>query len=310
MGTERIGLKLADGKFYPVLADGAAARKRLVLTTVQDGQKSVQIDLYRGSSPLAESSGYIGSLVIEGIPAMAKGEPDIRMEIGLGADETLTAFAEEASTGASQSLEVSLRNLSDEEKYDIPDFKFAGGSAPPSFSDEDFADTDELPADQERLLARDEDVDQAIAEEKRKRRPLVIALAACIGLALVLGCAYLVYLLAFAPGTAPIAAPPPPAVPAPVAAPPVPPAPEPAPAPAAAAQPAPVASPPAAPPAAAAPEPKAAGVWHKIKWGDTLWDISYAYYRNPWYYRRISTANKIKNPDLIISGEKIWIPKL
>jgi len=76
-----------------------------------------------------------------------------------------------------------------------------------------------------------------------------------------------------------------------------------------AATPAPAAQTPAAvsPPPAAAKEP---GVWYKIKWGDTLWDLAYAYYRNPWYYPRIAKANKIKNPDLIISGNRIWIPKL
>ena len=47
---------------------------------------------------------------------------------------------------------------------------------------------------------------------------------------------------------------------------------------------------------------------YKIRWGDTLWDLSYAYYRDPWVYMRIAKANKIKNPDLIISGNKIWIP--
>ena len=85
------------------------------------------------------------------------------------------------------------------------------------------------------------------------------------------------------------------------------PAPAPAPTPAAPASPPPAqpAPPPAAPAPAAGP-----GAWYRIKWGDTLWDLSYAYYRNPWYYPRIAKANKIKNPDLIISGTKIWIPKL
>ena len=125
MNTNKIGLKLADGEFYPVLEDGTAARKRLVVTTVQDGQPSVQIDLYRGQGPTVEDASYIGSLVVEGIPKMAKGEPDIRMDLGLAEDGTLTAFAQEASTGASQSLKVSLEALSEEEKYEVPDFEFS-----------------------------------------------------------------------------------------------------------------------------------------------------------------------------------------
>jgi len=317
MGKGKIGLKLADGKFYPVLEEGEASRKRLVVTTVQDGQRSVQIDLYRGEGPSVEGSDYIGSLVIEGVPPMAKGQPDIRMEVSLDGSQTLSAYAEESSTGASQSLKVSLKSLSDEEKYEIPDFEFANGEAEASFADEDFADTDQLPSEQAGLLARDESTSVPAASG---RKPLLIALFSAAILIAALGLAYLVYRLALAPRAAPspeakpVAAQPAPAQPTAPAAP-APAAPAqaatpaaPAPAPATAAKPAPAqAAPPAAPAPASAP---AAGAWYKIKWGDTLWDLAFAYYRNPWYYPRIAKANKIKNPDRIISGTKIWIPKL
>lgn len=48
---------------------------------------------------------------------------------------------------------------------------------------------------------------------------------------------------------------------------------------------------------------------YKIKWGDTLWDISDAYYKNPWKYKKLARYNKIKNPDKIISGKTILIPE-
>jgi nucleoid-associated protein YgaU len=50
------------------------------------------------------------------------------------------------------------------------------------------------------------------------------------------------------------------------------------------------------------------GVPYKIRWGDTLWDISEAFYRDPWRYRRIARFNNIRNPDLIISGRTIRVP--
>ncbi|MDR3145709.1 MAG: LysM peptidoglycan-binding domain-containing protein, partial [Treponema sp.] len=50
------------------------------------------------------------------------------------------------------------------------------------------------------------------------------------------------------------------------------------------------------------------GVPYRIRWGDTLWDISEAFYRNPWLYPHIARFNKIRNPDLIISGTTIRIP--
>ena len=45
-----------------------------------------------------------------------------------------------------------------------------------------------------------------------------------------------------------------------------------------------------------------------VQRGDTLWDISAAYYKNPWKYHRIAKYNHIKDPDYIISGTTITIP--
>jgi len=50
------------------------------------------------------------------------------------------------------------------------------------------------------------------------------------------------------------------------------------------------------------------GVNYTIRWGDTLWDIAEAFYRNPWLYPRIAQHNNIRNPNLIISGRTIRIP--
>jgi len=48
---------------------------------------------------------------------------------------------------------------------------------------------------------------------------------------------------------------------------------------------------------------------HTVQRGDTLWDLSSTYYRNPWLYPVIARANGIKNPDLIIAGARIFIPE-
>ena len=49
-------------------------------------------------------------------------------------------------------------------------------------------------------------------------------------------------------------------------------------------------------------------ITYRIKWGDTLWDISESYYKNPWRYKYIARYNGIKNPDYIVSGTFIQIP--
>ena len=314
MTMSKIGLKLANGEFYPVLDDTTTARKRLVVTTVQDGQRSVQIDIYRGGGPTVASAEYVGSLVIDNIPFAPKGEPDIRLDLGLDANGKLEAYAEDMASGEHQSIELSLQALAEENKYEIPDFAFE-------------EETDNLPADAglEAAAAEAEQsysgaeiaaaaAEVAVEEEKPRRKLPVIILIVLLALLAALGCAYLVYRCGVAPRSARVEKAPavtqPEAAPAQQAAPA---APEPAPAAAQASQatapaaPAPAPAP-AAAPAAAAPKPAAGGFDYKLKWGDTLWELSYTFYHNPWYFGKIAKANKIKNPDHIIAGHTIWIP--
>lgn len=320
MTKNKIGLKLANGEFYPVLEDGASARKRLVVTTVQDGQRSVQIDLYRGAGPTIIDAAYIGSLVIENIPLAPRGEPDIRLDLGLSADGTLEAFAENVASGDRQSLSVSLESLAEEEKYEIPDFRFeeeATDQLPEeagSLEEEPAWSAPRREAEGEGLLARASGVGtEEEAGAPRSRKPLYIALAVLAAILVALGLAYLVYSLGMSRNGGAVMTEEPAAAPAviPVEPAPAPPAPAPAAAaaPAPAEAPAPVAAPaPAAAPAKPAPAAKQPGVNYTIRWGDTLWDLAYAYYRNPWLYPKIAKANGIKNPDYIISGRKIYIP--
>ncbi|HPE36420.1 MAG TPA: Hsp70 family protein [Spirochaetales bacterium] len=361
----QIGIRLADGQFYPILDEGEGGKKRLVVTTVKDEQTSVQIDVYKGTEDILEDRTYVGSLVIENIDARPKGEPDIRLDISLDDQDNLSAYAEDLASGEHQALTVSLKALTEEETYEIPDFDFQDGQSPALDTDEfpDMNPFDEVEAvpsgdvdlslDQEspdeafgadmdldvpaqdepagdHFLADDysldedepgpgtsvsdsfaQDDDADLAEDKPARRkrsalvPILIALAATL---LVLAVAFLVFKCTADRQPVPPSA----SVPAIQA-----PASEPAPAPAPAAQaaepaPAPAPAPAATPAPAAAPATQPAdaseGVWHKVKWGDTLWDISIRYYRTPWLYGSIAKANKIPDPDLIISGTRMFIP--
>ncbi|TFG78901.1 MAG: hypothetical protein E4H20_12360, partial [Spirochaetales bacterium] len=205
----KIGIRLADGKFYPILDEGDAVKKRLVLTTVKDDQSSVQIDVYRDSDEVRSERAYVGSLVIENIPARPKGEPDIRLDIGLDAEGNLTAYAKELASGEHQALSVSLKSLSEEEKYEIPDFDFQEDDASLMETDEfpDMNPFDENPEEVEPAetpVTRVKDTysfdeepvepePASLVERKRKRPvivPILLALAATL---LVLAIAFLVF---------------------------------------------------------------------------------------------------------------------
>lgn len=329
----KIGIRLADGKFYPILEDGQPVKKRLVVTTVKDDQASVQIDVYRRAEETVEDNAYIGSLIIENIPPGPKGSPDIRLDLGLDEEGNLNAYALEVATGEHQTLTVSLRALAEEEKYEIPDFDFqddesignldrtSGGptddDSPFDFEIPESEDSSSETADQAASIpfSFEEEPPEDEPKDKKKASPLLIGLLAAVALIILFGLAYVIFQVtadrAPAPPSAPVAVQTP-AAPAPVPAP----APAPLPAPAPAAAPTPAPAPAAAParPAQPASPPsgtsatKTPGVWYKVRWGDTLWDLSIAYYRTPWLYGNIAKANKLSNPDLIISGTWIYIP--
>jgi nucleoid-associated protein YgaU len=307
LSSESIGIKIADGTFFPVVEQGFQGRKRLVVTTVRDNQRNVQIDFYRSATASVEERGYIGSLLIENVQPGRKGDPEIEVFVGIDDTGNLSAEARDKKTGERQTLSVNKTSLAEGQTYAVPDMELE------EKVDAELEKSDELITGESYPIQQQ---DRRRTYMVRKRNPLLLVLFLLLCLVVVAGAAWYVYqYLTSQPAettgdAGPIAAaqqaaPPGPAagVPAAAAAPAAP-----APAPAAAA-PAPAALAPKPAPAAAA--SSGDGVWYTIKWGDTLWDISAAYYRNPWFYPRIARhpSNNIKNPDRILAGFKLFIPR-
>jgi len=310
--ASNIGIKIANGEFYPIMEENSSIKKRLILTTVHDNQPSVQIDLYRSAQGTMPDAQYIGSLVVENIKPKPKGDPSIEMVISSDSNGDIVADAIDLDTGASGEhyvLTVSLKSLDETSRdVDIPDFELETNEEPPSGL-----------------------YNQAktVRQEKTKSSkgwiiPLIIVL-------LLLG-ALAVWLFLFngmdtvrsymdKPQTDE------PSLYQPVR--------QPEPEPEPVRQPEPVQQviepPPVIQAPAAAPEPRQQtartsgrnppvasynvpatipreGVNYRIRWGDTLWDIAEAFYRDPWQYPRIARHNNISNPNLIISGRTIRVP--
>jgi nucleoid-associated protein YgaU len=299
LGDSTIGIKVADGSYYPVLEQGFTGRKKLTLTTVKNNQGKVQIDLYRGNGKSLSEARYIGSLIIENIPPASQGVPEIELLIGIDDEGQLSAEASDSRTGESQKFTTSLTTLSAGETYEIPDFEVEdarprkGGFEEPPLTGESYP----------------------VSEEDRRRERihgkgpniLLLVLFVLLGVLLVAAIAYFVYRSIQGPQIPPLSATGMTAAPATQTAPPPP------------AQPAPAAqtqqgtggqsAAPAAPPAPPAQTKPSGGVTYRIKNGDTLWDIAATYYRNPWLYPKLAKANAIKNPDLIFAGTRITIPE-
>ena len=306
-----IGIKQANGDFYSIMEDieeNSTVKKRLVLTTVHDGQKSVQIDLYKSLSKTMSDAVYIGSIVVDNISLKPKGEPSIEMTLSSTRDGSISAQAVDLSNPENKhEVSISLKSF-EEDKNEYPDFEVG---------------------DSQRKKT-------AIIKYDRKFPWLIIIM---IGLLLALLCLGLWFFLfqnkAGASGQAVAAQQTRTAVSkqveeeAPLRAvqeeppntleeqitEPIPPVQI------EQAKPIVVETPPKANPQA--PERKrpsapvysfnvpqtipSEGIAYKIRWGDTLWDISEAFYRNPRLYSFIARSNGIRNSNLIVSGAELTI---
>jgi hypothetical protein len=259
---------------------------------------------------------YIGSLVVENVKPKPKGEPSVELVISSDSKGEIIANAIDMDTGPGSEhyvLTVSLKSLDETSRdMEIPDFELEPNEEPPT------------------SLYK-----HALKVQKKKPRRSLAWLFILLGLIIILGllAAWLFFLggldvvnsrvnlsnimpVAQREQPALVSEPEPVAQPEPVR------QSEPV---QQVAEPAPVIQAPAAPPA---PRPQTAGrsppppvasynvpatipregVDYRIRWGDTLWDISEAFYRDPWLYPRIARHNNIRNPNYIISGRTIRIP--
>ena len=306
MNGQQIGIKLADGSFYPVLQEGRRSKKKLVLTTVRDNQETVQIDLYRGEGEIAEDSQYVGSLMIENIQPAPMKEPEVEVILGVDEQGNLEAIASDVLTGESQSLSVSLQSLS-EGPTAAPEFELEreGVASRGEGESEDF---------EESLLTGEtyplSDTDRRREHlQKKRKNPFLLAGFVLLSLILIAAIAFVVFRALDGQPIPPLFGGKGEAAVAPVAeegtereeA-------EPQDTEVAAAEQQ-IVQAPAAGGTESEVERTAGGLWYDIKWGDTLWDISATFYRNPWLYPKIAKANGITNPDLIFAGTKLFIPE-
>jgi len=306
---KQIGIKLADGHFYPVFPEDFKGKRKLVLTTVRDNQQNVQIDLFKGSGEVLYEDSYIGSLVIENIEEGAKGEPEIELNIGIDENGNLSATAFDAKSGEKQSLSVSLESVSEEDMYTIPEFEIN-------------QEEEQLPPSEEEVEMQAQTVVEESSpqtmfetkverEEKRKGNPLLLLLFIFLGLVVIAAAGWGVYSLLkgtpFIPGLQvsgtqtsgrdeSMAK---------------------------EEQPKQEAAEDTAQSEDRTADKQAAedqettqtetsdtgkGEEYVVVWGDTLWDIARRYYRDPFEYKMIAKVNKIQNPDLIFAKQKIFLP--
>lgn len=337
-----IGIKIANGDYYPIIDTETVGRKRVVLTTVKDNQESVQIDLYKGEGEDLSSAMYVGSLILENLAPAGRGEPELEFIVGVDEDNNMTATVGDGGSGEKQTLSLSLDSVSEESDFELPDLDLDSSIEPSSpvtsfeedEAEEDFSFDEDFAGEEFPSATFDEE--EAEFEEEpppvyeRRTHPGLLIIFVLLGLIIIGLLAFLIYrsfqgeetpalFARFGGNRTEQVEDPAEDEPAeePAAAAETTPAEEPAETTTAEEQPAPekpekpketetILTEKPAPP----PDGKIGGVWYWIKWGDTLWDLSYSFYRTPWLYGKIAAANNIGNPDVIFANTRLFIPEL
>ncbi len=108
MSKNIIGIKQADGSFYPILTRGKPAKKRLQITTASDNQTAAQITLFCASDESFSDAEYVDTLMIEGLKPHEKRAVDIDFVVTLDENDELSAEVYDKESGGSTNSAVSL----------------------------------------------------------------------------------------------------------------------------------------------------------------------------------------------------------
>ena len=129
---KKIGIKLADGSFYPIMEDGVPQKKLMELTTVQDNQTTASIDLYRSESGTMEDAEYVDTLEISELVPHPGGEASMSFTIQLDENNMLSAEVLDPESGKTSATKADLVNLPSEKRNSVPDYTLS------EISDEEF----------------------------------------------------------------------------------------------------------------------------------------------------------------------------
>lgn len=143
-----VGIKLADGSFYPIMEEGSAQKKTLELTTAHNNQTCVMVDLYRSKTCSMEDAEYIDTLKIENLVEHPNGEPSISFDVDLDENGELSYSIADPETGTTSNSEITLVSRTVEERLQADDYSIEETPAEETAVEETAVEED-APAEEE-----------------------------------------------------------------------------------------------------------------------------------------------------------------
>ena len=80
-------------------------KKSETFSTDNDGQSSFLVKIYEGEEPLTKNN-HLGKFLLDGIPPMPRGQPQIEITIDIDVNSILNVTAEEKSTGKNNKIVI------------------------------------------------------------------------------------------------------------------------------------------------------------------------------------------------------------
>lgn len=81
-------------------------KKTLTFSTYRDNQDACKIEVYEGERTLVKDNNKLGEFMLEGIPPLPRGQPQIEVSLELDSNGILNVSAAEKSTGKSKNIQI------------------------------------------------------------------------------------------------------------------------------------------------------------------------------------------------------------
>ena len=171
-----IGIKLADGSFYPIMEEGKPCRKNLGLTTVKDNQTRVLVDLYRSKTGTMEDAEYVDSLQIDNLVEHPNGEANISLNIALDENNKLSADMNDPETGGTSNANITLVSRTVEERLEPTNYELVMDSVEDEVSENAVETEENSEIDDSFDIPVEENIDdiseEEITEESKMEEPI------------------------------------------------------------------------------------------------------------------------------------------